>query len=212
MSEQASNNKLRSRIFVIVVAIALPLIFYYFFEHKVPPPPPAPQTYGQAPAFSLMTQDSSTLSNDDLKGFIYVADFFFTSCKTICPQLSEKFKEIQGYYKDQPRFKLVSFSINSEVDNVPVLREYAANYGAINNKWYFLTGSDAGFIRDSIAQKGFKVTVVPDDADPGQFTHTDMAVLVDGEGMVRGYYHMSAEGQMDSLYNAIERLLVEKKR
>lgn len=212
MSESSNNNKVRNRLFVVVVAIALPLIFYYFFEHKVPPPPPAPATFGDAPAFNLYTQDSSSLSNDDLKGFIYVADFFFTSCKTICPNLSEKFKEIQGNYKDQPRFKLVSFTINGEVDNVSVLKDYASRYGALNNKWYFLTGPDAAYIRDSIAQQGFKVPVVPDDADPGQFTHTDMAVLVDGEGKIRGYYHMLAQGQMDSLYNAIERLLVEKKR
>ncbi len=212
MSDQERTNKLRNRIFVITVAIALPLIFYYFFEHKVPPPPPAPLSFGEAPAYMLTTQDSNALSNDDLKGFIYVADFFFTSCKTICPSLSEKFQEIQGNYKDQPRFKLVSFSINSEVDNVTVLKEYARKYGAIENKWYFLTGADAGYIRDSIAEKGFKVPVVPDDADPGQFTHTDMAVLVDGEGKIRGYFHMTAQGQMDSLYNSIERLLVEKKR
>jgi len=205
------NNKLRNRIFILVVAIALPLIFYYFFELKVPPPPPAPKTYGDAPVFSLTDQDSSTLSNDDLKGFIYLADFFFTSCKTICPNLSKKFSEVQGYYKDQPRFKLVSFSINPEVDSIPVLKKYADQYGAISNKWHFLTGP-ANYLRDTIAVNGFKVPVVPDNADPGQFTHTDMAVLVDGEGHIRGYFHLSEDAQIDSMYNAIERVLVEKKR
>ncbi len=196
---------------MLVVAIALPLSFYIFFEHKVPPVPPAPKDFGDAPVFTLTDQDSSSLSNDDLKGFIYLADFFFTSCNSICPKLSEQFKEVQGNYKDEKRFKLVSFSINPEVDNVHVLKEYADRYGAVKDKWYFLTG-DASVIRDTIAVKGFKVPAVPDEAQPGQFTHTNMAVLVDGEGKIRGYFHLGDKTQVDSMYNSIERLLVEKKQ
>ncbi len=211
MADNVPDNKLRNRIFVIVIAIALPLIFYYFFEQRVPPPPPAPQSFGEAPVFNLTDQDSSTLSNDDLKGFIYIANFFFTTCNSICPKLSKQFQEVQSNYKDEPRIKLVSFSINPEVDDVSVLKKYATEYGAITNKWYFLTG-DASYIRDSIAQAGFKVSVVPDGADPGQFTHTDMAVIIDGTGVIRGYFHLSEQPQIDSLYNSIERLRVEKKR
>jgi protein SCO1 len=197
---------------VLVLLVGLPLGFYLYFDSKVPTPPPAPKSYGKAPYFLLKTQDGNDLSSDDLKGFIYVADFFFTSCNTVCPQLSEQMAKVQESYKTEPRIRLLSFTINPEVDSPAVLKEYAARYGAMPDKWFFLTHDSASYIRDSVVVGGFKVPAVPDNAEPGQFTHTDRFMVIDAEGVIRGLYDVMQEGQIDSMYNHIERLLVEKKR
>jgi len=204
------RNRVVGIVVVAFLLIALPASFFYFFSSKVPPPPPAPHKFGPAPAFMLKHQDGGTLSNDDLKGYIYVADFFFTHCNSVCPKLSQLMNKMQESYKTEPRMRFVSFTIDPLRDSVPVLKAYANQYGALSDKWYFLTG-DAHYIRDTIAEKGFKVPVVPDGGTSDQFTHTDRFVLVDGAGQIRGYFNVMDPPQTDSLYNMIERLLVEKR-
>ena len=206
------RNTLAAILAVAVLLVGLPLGFFFYFKSKTPTPPPAPKEFFAAPNFVLTDQQGHTVSSDDLKGFIYVSDFFFTTCKTVCPQMSEQMAKVQEAYKSQPRVRLLSFTVNPEVDSVPVLKEYAARYGAFPDKWYFLTHDSASYLRDSVIVKGFKVPAVPDNADPGQFTHTDRFVVVDGDGIVRGLYDVLEPGQVDSMFNHIERLLVEKKR
>jgi protein SCO1/2 len=204
------GKKPLANVVIVLIIIVLPLSFYLFFDSKLPPVPAAPKHFWKTPYWMLTNQDSSTVSSDDLKGFIYVSDFFFAHCNSVCPQLSQLMSKLQENYKSEPRFRLVSFTIDADHDNVKTLKEYAKKYGASPEKWYFLTG-DAKYIRDTIAEKGFKVPVVPNHPDDGQFTHTDRFVLVDGDGMIRGFYGVLEPGQTDSLYNAIERLLVERK-
>lgn len=205
-------NRITGIIVVLILLVAMPIGFYLYFHSKTPTPPPAPPELFPAPAFTLLDQHGDTVTNDRLEGYIYVADFFFTSCKTICPMMSRIMSDVQKNYKDQPRVRLASFTVNPEVDSVSVLRDYAERYGALKNKWFFLTHPDPTYLRDSIVVGGFKVPAVPDDADPGQFTHTDRFIIVDGDGIIRGLFDVMKEGQIDSMYNHIERLLVEKKR
>jgi protein SCO1 len=203
-------NRATGIVVVAFLLVALPLGFFFYFKSKTPTPPPAPKTYGPAPYYMLTDQYGSTISSDDLKGFIYVADFFFTSCKTVCPQMSQLMARVQESYKTEPRVRMLSFTVNPEVDSVSVLKEYADRYGAIENKWHFLTSTNPSYIRDTVVVQGFKVPAVPDNADPGQFTHTDRFVVVDGNGNMRGLYDVTSPGQVDTMFNHIERLLVEK--
>jgi protein SCO1/2 len=204
------NNKIAGYFVAGILLIILPVSFYFYFDSKVPAPPPAPKEFGPAPYFNLTTQDSTSLSSDDLKGFIYIADFIFTNCESVCPKISELMEKFQESYKDEPRVRFVSFSIDPERDSIKVLKQYSKKYNALENKWFFLTGNGS-VIRDSIGVKGFKVPVVPDDPKDGQYSHTDRFILVDGDGIIRGYYGILSEGYIDSLYNGIERVLVEKK-
>ena len=204
------NNRFASILVVGLLLVVLPLSFFFYFRSKTPNPPPAPQNYGPAPYFSLVDQHGSTVTSDDLKGFIYVADFFFTSCNTVCPKMSELMQRVQESYKTEPRVRMLSFTVNPEVDSVPVLKEYAARYGAIENKWHFLTSTIPSYIRDTVVVQGFKVPAVPDEAEPGQFTHTDRFMVVDANGNIRGLYDVMTEGQVDSMFNHLERLFVEK--
>lgn len=150
-----------------------------------------------------------TVTSDDLKGYVYVTDFFFASCPGVCPKLSTHLSKMQENFKDEQRIKFVSITVDPMRDSVAALKAYSEKYKAVDTKWYFLTG-----VKDTIynlAEKGFKVPVVEDVNGEEEFTHTDRMVLVDGTGMIRGYYNVVEDTAMvDSLYNDIERLLIEK--
>ena len=132
------------------------------------------------PAFNLIDQDSTSFSSDDLKGKIVVLDFFFTTCPTICPVMSQNMATLQKEFKDQVHF--VSISINSRYDQPSVLREYAARYEA-QAGWHFLTG-DPKQIHE-LAQQGFYMYTREDEEAAGGFEHSGLFALIDGEGFIR---------------------------
>ena len=189
-----------------------PFFFFIYFDviHR-PMSQGRLKEYYQVPFFSLVNQSGDTVTSDDLKGYVYVTDFFFTSCQTICPKLSNRLSKMQTNYKDEQRIKFVSITVDPLRDSVTVLKKYAEQFGAVPTKWWFLTGA-----RDSIyklGEKGFYLSVVDTSDGERNFTHDGHLVLVDGTGMIRGYYGVLDDTTMvDSLYNNIERLLIEKPR
>ena len=193
-----------------IVILLFPIGFFLYYDlYKGPPVHTRlPELY-EVPYFKMVNQLGDTVTSDDLKGYIYVTDFFFSSCPGVCPKLSAHFSELQKNYKDIPQIKFISITVDPIRDSVSALKKYSEKFGAIDSKWYFLTG-----IKDSIyklAEDGFKVPVVQDVNGEEEFTHTDRMVLVDGTGMIRGYYNVVEDTVMvDSLYNSIERLLIEK--
>ena len=202
----------KSSIGVIAAAIILiaPFGFWLYYDvYKHPHAEPRLKEYYQVPFFKLVNQLGDTVTSDDLKGYVYVTDFFFTSCQTICPKLSNRLSKMQTNYKDEQRIKFVSITVDPLHDSVAVLKKYAEQFGAVPTKWWFLTGA-----RDSIyklGEKGFYLSVVDTSDGERNFTHDGHLVLVDGTGMIRGYYGVLDDStQMDSLYNNIERLLIEK--
>ena len=195
----------------MMILIGLPLGFFFYYKNKIdnlPKQADKVKVYWDAPAFRYATQNGDSLSNEDLKGSVYVADFIFTNCNGVCPNLSKTMALIQLNFKDQPRLKLVSFSVDPDRDSIPVLKEYSTRYEATDGKWYFLRGEKQRVW--DMAQQGFKVPVVytPEGGVGNEFTHTEKMVLVDADGKIRGFYNGLDKSMMDSLYNNIASLLV----
>ncbi len=129
-------------------------------------------------------QDSILMTNADFEPYIYVADFFFTSCPSICPRVTKEMLKIYKAVKDEPMVKLVSFTIDPVRDTPQRLKLYADNIGIEHDKWFFLTGDkDSTFV---LADSYF-VAALEDEEAPGGFDHSGKIILVDKEGHVRSF-------------------------
>ncbi|MEM8739011.1 MAG: SCO family protein [Planctomycetota bacterium] len=158
--------------------------------------PPLP-VYYDAPAFALTDQLGRAVTDDDLRGKVWVADFFFTSCPGICPVLSRNMQRLNRAIADHPRrdeLRLVSFSLDPETDTPEVLAEYAEALGAAPDRWLFLTGEKQ--VLWNLSEDGFKLIVDDNFQDPlNPIAHSGKVVLIDRLGVVRGYYDgLTAEG------------------
>lgn len=161
------------------------------------------------PPFRLLDQDSAVVTGVALKGKIHVADFFFTRCESICPKLSSQLSRVQEVFSQQPDLHLVSYSIDPEHDTPAVLRRYARDYDARPDRWTFVTGPQADVYR--LALKGYLLPVQQDEDENGNpnetFTHSEKLVLVDKEGIIRGYYDGTDKKDVDRLILEIRVLL-----
>ncbi len=137
----------------------------------------------RVPEFAFLNQDSLLISNEDYRGKVYVVDFFFTSCPTICPLMSTNLVEIQDEFSEFEDFGVASFTINPEYDTPMVLKEYAEKYGITDMDWHLLTG-DRQQILD-LANIGFNMYAAVDPAVPGGFEHSGLFALVDKDGFLR---------------------------
>jgi protein SCO1/2 len=134
--------------------------------------------------FSLLDQDSNVVTQDIVKGKIHVANFFFTTCKTICPKMSNEMIRVQSAFKDDPNVKIISYTVDPEYDTPSILKKYANQHYAIKDKWYFLTG-DKKVIYD-LARNSYFLVASEGDGGPDDFIHSEMFVLIDKEGRIRG--------------------------
>ncbi|WBL22002.1 SCO family protein [Zunongwangia sp. HRR-M8] len=138
----------------------------------------------KAPDFEFIDQHGDTISNQDYLGKVYVVEFFFTTCPTICPIMSENLVEVQDELKSyEDQFGIASFSIDPDHDTPEVLSEYADRYGVSNPNWHLMTGD-----RDDIyklANAGFQTYAGEDPSVKGGFIHSGMFALIDKEGYIR---------------------------
>lgn len=162
--------------------------------------------YHQVPDFAFINQDSQRVTEETVAGKVYVTDFFFTSCPSICPKMKSQMLRVYEAYKDNPNVVLLSHSIDPQHDTVAVLRDYADRMDIQTDKWHLLTGD-----RDSIFQIAPKYLVAAQqDADAeGGFTHSGDFILVDGQRRVRGHYNGTEAQDVDRLIEEIEVLLNE---
>lgn len=140
----------------------------------------------KVPSFKLINQDSLYITNKDLEGKVYVLDFFFSTCPTICPVMTQNMANLQNTFKDIKNFELVSITINPRYDTPQVLKNYGQRYQANFDNWHFLTGN-----RDEIfelSDSGFSLLIKEDAAIPGGFEHSGMFALVDKNGFLRSRY------------------------
>lgn len=144
--------------------------------------------YGEAPAFSLTSHRNQSVSQKDLVGSVWIADFIFTRCATMCPQMTRRMKGLQSQL---PGISFVSFSVDPEFDTPDILNRYARRLDAEKPRWHFLTGT-----REALVElgKGFKVT----GANEPVF-HSLSFILVDPEGKIRGYYHSGQPEELERL-------------
>ncbi len=164
--------------------------------------------YGEIPQFSLIDHRGEEINLEKLKGDVWVADFFFTSCAGICPRMTEQMTRVQEAFKDNPKVKLVSFTVDPETDSVWVLSMYAKGWGAIDGKWFFVTGEKKKIY--DLARHGFKLPIGEGDGGPGDFIHSDRFVLVDAKGRIRGYYGGTDPEEVDKLIKDVKLILKEK--
>ncbi|MBQ0769817.1 MAG: SCO family protein [Bizionia sp.] len=139
----------------------------------------------EVPNFSFTNQDGETITQDDYKGKVYVVEFFFTTCPTICPRMNENLVEIQNVFKGNTDFGIASFSITPELDTPEILKEYAERYGITNPNWNLLTGAEEDIY--SLANNGFNIYVAKVDDEVG-FEHSGDFALIDKNGFVRSRY------------------------
>jgi len=157
--------------------------------------------------FSLIDQNGENFSTKDLEGKYYVTDFFFTTCPTICPDMSSQLVRVQNAYKENADFMIVSHSVTPDIDTPKVLLEYGKRYEADFNKWVFLTG-DKKQIYD-LARKSYFAATTEGDGGPDDFIHTENFVLVDKEKRIRGFYDGTDAESVDQLITDIEILAQE---
>lgn len=136
--------------------------------------------------FSFTNQNGKTITQKDYEGKIYVADFFFTTCQTICPRMTSNMVEIQKAVLNNPKVMLLSHSVLPDTDTVPVLKEYALKNGVIDSKWNLVTGNKKEIY--GIARKSYLAVKTGSTAELYDMVHTENFILVDAERRVRGFY------------------------
>jgi protein SCO1/2 len=137
-------------------------------------------------SFEFLNQNGEKISEKDYDGYIYVADFFFTTCPSICPIMTDNMVKIQDYIKNKRKVKLLSFSVTPEIDSVPVLKEYSIKKGVDDKYWNLLTGDKSKIY--SLARKSFLVVKENTESNSHDMIHTENFVLVDREKRIRGFY------------------------
>ena len=157
--------------------------------------------------FSFVDQDSATITNETFSDKIYVADFFFTSCPSICPIMKVQMLRIYQAFKDSSKVMLLSHTIDPEYDNIKVLHDYAGRLEVESSKWHFVTG-DKQKIYD-MAQTGYYVVTRENDKAPGGYEHSGAFILVDNHRRIRGVYDGTRAEAVNELIGDIRTLLIE---
>lgn len=164
--------------------------------------------YHTIPDFSFVNQDSSIITNKTYEGKIYVADFFFTTCPTICPVMKKQMLRVYEKYKENLKVGILSHTIDPRHDSVKVLKEYASQLGVSGKMWNFVTGEKAKIYE--IGEKSYYVTAGEDSTAAGGIIHSGAFILVDTKRRVRGIYDGTKETDVTKLIKDMEVLLNEK--
>jgi protein SCO1/2 len=164
--------------------------------------------YHQIPAFRFLNQDSVWVTEKDMSGKIYIADFFFTSCPTICPKMKTQLLRIYERYATNDGIRILSHSIDPSFDTPSVLRQYASRLHVKAPRWNMLTGDKAALYK--LGEKSYMVTAQEDKNEAGGFVHSGAFILVDKNRHVRGIYDGTQENEVNHLIEDIEILLQEK--
>ena len=157
--------------------------------------------------FQFVDQDSSRINNSTFKDKIYVADFFFTSCRTICPIMKTQMLRVYEATQSMPDVLILSHSIDPEYDTVALLHDFADRLGVQSNRWHFVTG-----VRDSIfkiAQTSYFTTAMEDKTEPDGFIHSGAFMLIDKQSRIRGKYDGTKEDDVNRLIEDIKKLRLE---
>lgn len=150
------------------------LVQHIGYKHKIGP-------------FAFTNQNGKTVTNKDYEGKIYVADFFFTTCQTICPKMTDNMAWLQDKIKDNPKVKLLSHSVFPDEDTVEVLKKYAKEKGVMDEKWNLVTGNQKEIYK--IARQSYLVVKTGKPEELYDMVHTENFVLVDQKGRIRGFYN-----------------------
>lgn len=162
---------------------------------------------GEIPAFSFTDQNGQTITDDSLKGRLYVADFFFASCPNECLEMAKNLQIVQEAFKDHPKVIIASFSTDPYNDSTAVLKKYAESLDALPYQWYFLRGEQKAIF--DLAKNGFKLPAdVNDNKD--DIVHSPYFVVVDEKGQIRSYYDGTSEIEVKTMIANISMIMDRK--
>jgi protein SCO1 len=164
----------------------------------------ADTVYHTIAPFQFVDQDSATITNSNFQDKIYVADFFFTSCRTICPIMKTQMVRVYEATKEMPDVLLLSHTIDPEYDTVALLHDFAERLGAESKRWHFVTGAKDSIYK--IAQTSYFATAMEDKSEPDGFIHSGAFLLIDKKGRIRGKYDGTKEEDVNRLIIEIKKL------
>ncbi len=208
----------RWKIFIPLLVILFPVVFWLILVKghnnfkKLPIVAPyeinaaGDTVYHTIPHFDFVNQEGKHISDADVDGKIYIASFFFATCKTVCPKMNEQVQRVQEVFKDVKDFRILSFTVDPENDTVQALAAYAKKMNADNSFWWFLTGP-----KDSIynlARNGFFVPAAVGNTE-SDFFHSQDLILIDKEKRMRGIYDGTDRVDVDTLIDEIKVLMKE---
>lgn len=153
--------------------------------------------YATVPPFSFINQEGDTVTQALVQHKIYVADFFFVSCPTICPIMKREMLRVYQAFKGDTSLYLLSHTIDPQHDTIALLKQFATDLGVEGKQWQFLTGQREKIYE--MAEKGYYATALPDSTEPGGFVHSGGFILVDRQGRVRGIYDGIDAQKVDEL-------------
>ena len=160
-------------------------------------------------SFSFRNQNGEIITNKDVENSVYVVEYFFTTCSTICPKMNTQMQWLQKKFKGVKNFKILSFTVQPEIDSIPVLKEYADEYEAVDGQWHFLTGDKKKLY--ALARKSYFLLKPAEAQNLGDansdFIHTNNFVLIDKDQRIRGYYDGTSSKEVDKLARDIRKLL-----
>ena len=155
----------------------------------------------------MINQNGEIITQENFENKIYVADFFFTRCQTICPVMAVNMAELQDHYKNDNEIKFLSHSVTPIMDSVPILKVYADKKGAIDGKWEITTG-DKKHIYE-LARKSYFAVLDEGDGGDQDFIHTEQFILIDKKKQIRGFYDGTDTKEMQRIIDDIEILKKE---
>lgn len=157
--------------------------------------------------FILKDQDGKDFDSKTLKNKIYVADFFFTTCPSICPKMTGNMKKAYESFAEDSSVYFVSFSIDPEFDTPEVLTKYAEEKGYNTANWRFLTGNRE--LIYTICEEDYMAYAMPSDSEPGGYVHSGFLILIDPNGHIRGAFDGTSQGKSEDLVRDIKKLKQE---
>jgi protein SCO1 len=198
---------------LVVVVLFIRIFGPARFSFEQPNPATELRKMSVVPPFALTERSGKTITNRDLSGKIWVADFIYTTCPGPCPVITAGMARLQEAVAHDPQVQLVTFTVDPETDTPAVLAQYADQFGADPNRWWFLTGPEKPLY--DLIQNGFLQVVQDNSGQPPQegrykVTHSTYLALVDGDGNVRGFYSGLGTDGRAGLLRDIKRLEKEE--
>lgn len=161
----------------------------------------------KAPSFLSTRQDGKVITEQTVQGKVYVVDFFFTSCPTICPVMHDELKRVYDRFSNEEVY-ILSHTIDPEFDTLELLKKYAMDAGVDGNKWMFLRGNR--MVTIDLANEGYYASLKPEYYGSNQdHSHSGGLFLVDRQGMIRGVYYGTVHSEVNRLMDDIDNLLTE---
>lgn len=163
--------------------------------------------YPTIPAFKFINQDNVEVTEKTFDGKIYIADFIFLSCPSMCPKMTNEMAKVYETYKSNPNIRYISHTIDPINDSIPRLKSYSENLGVDPNKWFFVTGDKEDIY--SLAEDSYFATAYADSTAPGGYVHSGGLLLIDKFKHIRGVYDGTDPTETERLKSDIKKLLNE---